>query len=41
MVSLFLSFEMRFHLFPDWPQTHYIAKDGLELLILVSVPLGC
>lgn len=25
----------------DWPQTHYVAQDDLELLILLSLPLNC
>lgn len=41
MIKLFLSFKMGFHVFPDWSQTHYMAKDGLELLILMSAPLKC
>ena len=30
----------RFHVAEGWPQTHYVAEDDLELLILLPVPPG-
>lgn len=26
---------------PDWPQTHHVAEDNLELLVLLPLPPGC
>ena len=30
----------RFHVAKGWPQTHYVAEDDLELLILLPLPPG-